>query len=373
MSRPRIAIAMSGGVDSSVAALMLKEAGYEVVGFSLRLWDPGRSRVEGDHHLPRPCCSLDDFRDAQMVAAQLGIAHYVVDFQSEFESAVVLTFIEEYRSGLTPSPCVLCNSRIKFGHLMRLAEEVGADRVATGHYARVSYDADTGRYLLGRALDRRKDQSYFLFELDQSQLARIVFPLGDLEKRHVRKIARAYKLPVAEKGESQEICFIPDGNYAAFIERNCRSAGDRCDGLTSLAGGQIVDREGRILGAHPGIHYFTVGQRRGLGIAHSKPLYVLEIQPQENRIVVGERSQLFRQRCRLGGVNWISIDKAQVPVKVHAKIRSQHAPAPATVYPGADGSVEVVFDNPQAAITPGQACVFYQDDKVVGGGWIQRD
>ncbi len=367
----RVAIAMSGGVDSSTAAAILKEAGFDLVGFSMQLWDQKRSAPEQDQHKSGRCCSLDDLYDARAVAARLGIPYYVVNFQKEFERSVVKTFVESYRNGLTPSPCVLCNSHMKFDHLVRMAEEVQALRIATGHYARVSHDEAGGRYLLREARDKNKDQSYFLFELTQSQLSKVMFPLGDLEKGQVRQIARRYELPVAEKAESQEICFIPDGNYAAFVERHYDEiAGNQ--GSKPFSPGRIVDNEGRDLGVHPGIHCYTIGQRRGLGIAHTEPLYVLEIRPEDNTVVVGARSELGRRRCRVVRPNWISIPSLTEPLHVRAKIRSRHTAAPCTVTPVEDGSVDVLFDSLQRAISPGQACVFYRDETVVGGGWISR-
>jgi tRNA-specific 2-thiouridylase len=368
----RVAIAMSGGVDSSTAAAILKAAGFDLVGFSMQLWDQRRCGSEGDPFKSSRCCSLDDLHDARETAGKLGIPHYVLDFQQEFENSVVRSFIEDYQKGLTPSPCVLCNSRLKFDHLLRMAGEVHASRVATGHYARVSYDQDSGRYLLFQASDKNKDQSYFLFELTQVQLSKAMFPLGNLEKDQVRRIAHEYGLPVAEKAESQEICFIPDGDYAAFIERHYQEiVGSEETRLFSE--GQIVDRQGRVLGRHPGIHHYTIGQRRGLGIARGSPLYVLEVRPEESRIVVGERTALLKSRCRIGRPNWISIAALNEPLQVRAKIRSRHAAAPAVISPARDGDVEVRFESPQPAVTPGQACVFYQDDRVVGGGWIKRD
>jgi tRNA-uridine 2-sulfurtransferase len=371
MKMERVAIAMSGGVDSSVAAAILKEAGYDLVGFSMQLWDQKRNALEGDASKSGRCCSIEDLYDAREVAARLEIPYYVVDFQKEFESTIVKTFIENYRMGLTPSPCVLCNSHMKFDLLARMAEEIQAPRIATGHYARVSHDPESGRFLLWQARDKNKDQSYFLFELNQIQLSKALFPLGELEKEQVRQIARRHKLSVAEKAESQEICFIPDGDYAAFVERHHAAVTGVTDS-NPFAEGEIIDRQGRCLGTHPGIHHYTIGQRRGLGIAHSSPLYVLDIRPKDNVVVVGERSQLDRCRCRVIRPNWISIPCLSAPLRVEAKIRSRHAAAPAIISPMEENAVDVVFDSPQSAITPGQACVFYQEEKVVGGGWIDR-
>jgi tRNA-specific 2-thiouridylase len=371
MERERVAIAMSGGVDSSTAAAILKEAGFNLVGFSMQLWDQKRSGSERDETKFMRCCSLEDLYDAREVAARLGIPYYVVDFQKEFESTVVRTFIENYRTGLTPSPCVLCNSLMKFDHLIRMAEIIRASVVATGHYARVLRDEKKERYLLLQARDKNKDQSYFLFDLDQSQLSKASFPLGDLEKEEVRNIARRYNLPVAGKPESQEICFVPDGDYASFIERHFDEiVGD--PRMSPFSQGRIVDLEGRDLGAHSGIHHYTIGQRRGLGIANATPLYVLELRPEDNTVVVGERSQLDKLHCRVIRTNWIAIPGLTYPLRVQAKIRSRHTAASATIMPAEDGSVDVEFDTPQPAITPGQACVFYQDEVVVGGGWIDR-
>ncbi len=372
MEKIRVAIAMSGGVDSSTAAFILKEAGFDLVGFSMQLWDQRRNATgEGESKAGR-CCSLEDLYDARDVAARLQIPYYVVGFQKEFEQTVVRLFIEDYRKGLTPSPCVLCNSLMKFSHLVQMAKEAQASRIATGHYARVSYDQNSKRYLLRRAMDLEKDQSYFLFELDQSQLAMAMFPLGDMEKGEVRAIARRIGLPVADKPDSQEICFIPDGDYAAFIERHINDVtGLRGDPLPRQ--GHIIDTAGRILGTHAGIHHYTIGQRRGLGIAHPNPLYVLELHPESNTVVVGERACLGRKHCRIERTNWISIPNLTQSMRVQAKIRSRHPAAPATITPVDGEYVEVLFDSPQDAITPGQACVFYQEDIVVGGGWIIRE
>ncbi len=373
MAATRVAMAMSGGVDSSTAAAILMEAGYDLVGFSMQLWDQTRNVSAGNTFNSGRCCSLEDLHDARAVAARLKIPYYVVNFQEEFERTVVRTFIDNYRNGLTPSPCVLCNSRMKFDHLMRMAADAKASHVATGHYARIFHDKESGRYLLLQARDRNKDQSYYLFELSQSQLAKAIFPLGDLEKEQVRRIARRYQLSVANKPESQEICFVPDGDYAAFVENHCDEIMGFVKKSTRFPEGQIIDMHGRVLGVHPGIHRYTIGQRRGLGIAHSRPLYVLELRPERNQVIVGERSQLGKHICRIERPNWISIHRLTEPLRVRAKIRSRHAAATATLIPVDENEVEVLFDSPQPAITPGQACVFYDDEAVLGGGWIKRD
>ncbi len=369
MKDGRIAIAMSGGVDSSAAAAILKERGCDLVGFSMQLWDQKRNAAGDDLNRSTRCCSLEDLYDARSVAATLGFPYYVVNLQREFQETVVRTFIESYCDGLTPSPCILCNSHMKFGRLVRLAEEVGASHVATGHYARVGRDGTGGRYLLLRGADRNKDQSYVLFELTQEQLARALFPVGDLAKDEVRKIARRLGLVVADKPESQEICFVPD-DYASFIERHYGEVVDAAGRHDALSGGEIVDSNGQVLGRHDGIHHFTIGQRRGLGIARSEPLYVIGLQPSARRVVVGPRAQVGRRACRVVRTNWIAIPSLDRPMRFHAKIRSRHREAAVTVSPLDEGAVLAEFDDPQPAITPGQACVFYDGDSVVGGGWI---
>jgi tRNA-uridine 2-sulfurtransferase len=373
MAGERIAVAMSGGVDSSTAAVMLKERGFDVVGFSMQLWDQRRGRPAEEASGAGRCCSLDDIHDARAVAARAGIPFYVVNFQDEFERKVVKPFVEDYLNGLTPSPCVLCNSHMKFDHLIRLAESVHASTVATGHYARVARDGRTGRYKLLRACYPEKDQSYFLFELTQEQLSRAMFPLGELRKAEVREMARRHGLRVADKPESQETCFVPDGDYAGFIERFSGEIGGNDAIGAKLRSGEVVDSSGKVLGVHPGVHRYTIGQRRGIGIARPRPLYVIGLDPEGARVIVGERAELARRDCRVVRPNWVAIEALKEPLQVGVKIRSRHPEASALISPLEDGSVRVRFDRPQFAVTPGQACVFYRDDCVVGGGWIARD
>jgi tRNA-specific 2-thiouridylase len=367
----KIAVAMSGGVDSSAAAAILQEAGHELVGFTMQLWNQNRN-INVDEHgdpLPSRCCSLDDVYDARRVAGELGFPFYVLNLEQDFERDVVQPFVTSYLEGETPIPCVACNSRLKFASLDRLAQSLGCERVATGHYARVEFDAATNRHRLFRGEDLNKDQSYFLWELTQAQLAHAMFPLGSLRKEEARAAARRFNLAVSEKAESQEICFVPDGDYAGFIDRYLASEGatERLPGA-----GEIVDTGGRVIGEHQGVHRYTVGQRRGLGISRPLPLYVVEVDAERNRVIVGESDELLAREFTAAGVNWIAFDEPEAPVRAEVRVRYRHTPAHATIEPLADKRVRVTFDEPQRAISPGQATVFYRGDEVLGGGWIVK-
>lgn len=368
MPEDLLAVAMSGGVDSSVVAAMMNRAGRKVAGFTMQLWNQRRlPEIQTDAATGR-CCSLDDVYDARAVAQQLGIPYYVVNFEQRFEDQVVRPFIDEYLAGRTPIPCTLCNNYVKFDHFLDMAAGIGAEEIATGHYARIRFNEQTSRYELMRGADPSKDQTYFLFGLTQEQLSRTKFPLGHLLKPQVRELAREYGLTVATKNDSQEICFVPNGDYAQFIDAYFKEQGiDR--GATR---GHITDKDGRVLGEHAGVHQFTVGQRKGLGIASGEPLYVIATEPATQTVVVGHNDDLLRDSCLAKDVNWISIERLTGPMRARVKIRNKHVAAAATILPTGGGNcVEVRFDDPQRAVTPGQAAVFYQDDLVAGGGWIE--
>ncbi len=359
---------MSGGVDSSTVAAMLRAEGYNVVGLTMQLWN--QRRLAGHEGMPEAvqghCCSLDDVYDARRVAEKLGIPYYVVNHEERFERDVVRPFVEEYLSGRTPIPCSLCNNHLKFDQLLITARQIGADLLATGHYARVEFDERSGRWLLKRPADRAKDQTYFLFGLTQEQLSRTRFPLGEMHKPQVREKAREHGLALAEKPDSQEICFVPGGDYKKFLDAYLA---DRGEALPDTAG-ELVTTDGSVVGEHGGIHNFTVGQRKGLGVATGSPLYVIQIKGDERQVVVGGDEHLWSRTLTARNVNWISVDELREPMRVSVKIRHRHEAAPALLEKTGDDGVQVTFDEPQRAITPGQAAVFYDQDVVVGGGWI---
>jgi tRNA-specific 2-thiouridylase len=363
-----IAVAMSGGVDSSTVAAILRAEGNDVVGLTMQLWN--QRRLAGHEGMPEAvtgrCCSLDDVDDARRVAQHIGIPYYVVNHEERFERDVVRPFVAEYLSGRTPIPCSLCNNHLKFDQLLVVAQQIGADSVATGHYARVEHDDSCGRWLLKRSADRSKDQTYFLFGLTQEQLSRTLFPLGGMTKSEVRELAREHGLALAEKPDSQEICFVPGGDYKRFIDAYLAERGES---LPDTAG-ELVTASGDVIGEHGGIHNFTVGQRKGLGVATGSPLYVIQINGADRQVVVGGDERLYSRTLRGRRVNLISVEDLRQPMRVAVKIRHRHEAAPAVLEKTAADEILATFDQPQRAITPGQAAVFYDNDVVVGGAWI---
>jgi len=369
MPSPRtIAVAMSGGVDSSTVAAMLCAEGHNVIGLTMQLWN--QRRLAGHDGMPEAvhgrCCSIDDVYDARRVAEAIGIPYYVVNQEKRFERDVVRPFVQEYLSGRTPIPCSLCNNHLKFDQLLVTTRQIGADLLATGHYARIEFDSAAGRWLLKRAVDTARDQTYFLFGLTQEQLSRTLFPLGGLRKPEVREIARQHGLVLADKPDSQEICFVPGGDYKRFLDAYLAEQ----EGTFPETAGELVTTRGDVIAEHAGIHNFTVGQRKGLGVATGSPLYVIQLDGEKRQVIVGGEQQLYSRTLRAKNVNWVATDVPNGALRTAVKIRHKHEAAAATLEPMATNEVLVTFEHPQRAITPGQAAVFYDGDIMVGGGWI---
>jgi tRNA-specific 2-thiouridylase len=368
-----IAVAMSGGVDSSAVAALLRAEGHPVIGLTLQLWNQRRlagRRTSDGQTMPESvqgrCCSIDDVYDARRVAEHLEIPYYLVNAQERFEDEVVRPFVAEYLAGRTPIPCTLCNNHLKFDQLLLTARQIGAEKIATGHYARNHFDEARGRWVLSRPADRSKDQTYFLFGLTQEQLSRTLFPLGEMQKPEVRTMAAEQGLELAQKPDSQEICFIPGGSYSQFLKAYLDEQGRELPDSS----GELVTAAGEVVGQHEGIHGFTVGQRKGLGISSPDPLYVLKIHPDSHRVEVGPDTALLTRTLKANRLNWVSIAQPEGEVRVAIKIRHRHEPAMATLTVVGEDLVEATFDEPQRAVTPGQSAVFYQGDEVAGGGWI---
>ncbi len=359
-NKKRVVVAMSGGVDSSLTAALLLHQGYDVIGMTMQIWENDEREDKPDS---RGCCSLSAIDDARRVADKLGIPYYVVNFRQIFQEKVVNYFIAEYGTGKTPNPCIACNRFVKFEGLLQKAQQVGADFLATGHYACIAYDDSRKRFLLRKGIDPLKDQSYALYHFNQRTLAHFLMPLGQYTKVQTRQMAREIGLAVADKPDSQEICFVPNDDYKAFLAEKSPAA---------LKPGAIVDKQGQVLGRHQGLPLYTVGQRKGLGFAAGKPLYVIALNRDKNQVIVGSNEDVYASECIAADLNWILFDNLQETMTVKAKIRYGAKEGEAMISPLGDGNVRVVFSKPQRAITPGQSVVFYLDDIVVGGGVIEK-
>ncbi len=362
VAKRRVMVAMSGGVDSSLTAALLQEEGYDIVGITMRLWHTKEDTAMAEER-GRGCCDLSAVDDARKVAGDLGIPYYVLNFEKPFYEKVVRYFIEEYRRGRTPNPCIACNRYMKFDLLLKKARELEADYIATGHYARVEYDSESGRYVLLKSADVKKDQTYALYHMTQEQLRHTLFPLGRFRKEETRNMAAALGLKVADKPDSQEICFIPDDNYKRFLDSELPEG---------IKPGPIYDTRGKVIGTHQGIPFYTIGQRKGLGLAMGKPVYVVEINPQNNSIVVGSKEETLSPGLLADDLNFILYSELKEPIEVAVKIRYNASEKQATLYPPKEGVAKVVFHSPIGAVTPGQSVAFYQGEKVVGGGTIQK-